>query len=113
MTFEGGNLDILTGILALPAGYLVAQKKFSPLKISLTFNLIGIALLLNILVIALLSMPTPFRHFTNEPSNVIITQFPYILLPGVLVPIAYGLHILSLRKWHLDKKQQKFAVVNQ
>jgi hypothetical protein len=63
-------------------------------------------LLLNILVIAVLSMPSPFRYFLNEPSNVIVAQFPYILLPGVLVPLAYSLHIFSLRQLLTRKQEQ-------
>jgi hypothetical protein len=34
----------------------------------------------------------------NEPANTLVGQFPFILLPGILVPIAYGLHIFSLRQ---------------
>jgi hypothetical protein len=50
-----------------------------------------------------LSMPTSLRYFMNEPSNTIVAQFPFILLPGVLVPIAYTMHIFSLRQL-LSKK---------
>jgi len=98
MTFEGRNFDIITGLLALPVGYLLATGKPHAKKLAIAFNVIGLLLLLNILIIAVLSMPTPFRYFMNEPANTIVARFPYILLPGVLVPIAYGLHILSLRQ---------------
>jgi len=98
MTFEGRNFDILTGALALPVGYLLSIKKIYAVKLAIVFNIIGILLLLNILVIAVLSMPTSFRYFTNEPSNTLVAKFPFILLPGVLVPIAYMLHIFSLRQ---------------
>ncbi|HEX3168817.1 MAG TPA: hypothetical protein VHQ93_21260 [Chitinophagaceae bacterium] len=98
MTFEGRNFDVITGILALPVGYLIARKKTYSSKLILAFNIIGIVLLLNILVIAVLSMPTSIRYFMNEPSNTLVGQFPFILLPGVLVPIAYTMHIFSLRQ---------------
>jgi len=98
MTFEGRNFDIATVILALPVGYLLATKKPHATKLAVIFNLIGIVLLVNILMVAVLSMPGPLRHFMNEPANTLVGQFPFILLPGVLVPIAYGLHILSLRQ---------------
>jgi hypothetical protein len=97
MTFEGRNFDIVTGLLALPVGYLLAKGKI-PGKFAIAFNIIGLVLLLNILVIAVLSMPTPIRYFMNEPANTLVGQFPFILLPGILVPIAYGLHIFSLRQ---------------
>jgi hypothetical protein len=97
MTFEGRNFDVVTGLLALPVGYLMAKGRISR-KFAIVFNIIGLVLLLNILVIAVLSMPTPIRYFMNEPANTLVGQFPFILLPGVLVPIAYGLHIFSLRQ---------------
>ena len=59
---------------------------------------------MNIVVIAVLSMPTPIRYFMNEPANVIVGQFPFILLPGVLVPIAYAMNIFSLRQLLLSEK---------
>jgi uncharacterized membrane protein len=95
MTFEGRNFDIVTGLLALPVGYLLAKGRISG-KFAIAFNIIGLVLLLNILVVAVLSMPTPIRYFMNEPANTLVGEFPFILLPGVLVPIAYGLHIFSL-----------------
>ena len=98
MTFEGRNFDVLTGVLALPVGYLLTRKKSYAPKLTIAFNIIGILLLANILVIAVLSMPTPIRYFMNEPSNILVAQFPFILLPGMLVPIAYTMHIFSLRQ---------------
>ena len=98
MTFEGRNFDIVTGILALPVGYAIYKKSVQSKKLAIIFNIIGLLLLINVLVIAILSMPTPLRYFTNEPANTLVAQFPFILLPGVLVPIAYGLHIFSLRQ---------------
>src|SRR3954451_12627549 len=109
MSFEGRNYDVLTGILAIPAGYLLLKKKTYSPAIVIAFNIAGILLLLNIIIIAVLSMPTPFRYFMNEPSNILVAQFPFILLPGVLVPLAYSLHILSLRQLYI--RANKVATV--
>jgi uncharacterized membrane protein len=108
MTFEGRNFDVITGVLALPVGWLLTRKKSNATKLTIAFNIVGMLLLLNILVIAVLSMPTPLRYFMNEPSNTLVAEFPFILLPGVLVPIAYGLHIFSLRQ--LLTKQGSAAI---
>ncbi len=108
MTFEGRNFDVITGVLALPVAYLLARRKSYASKLAIAFNIIGILLLLNILVIAVLSMPTSIRYFMNEPSNTLVAQFPFILLPGVLVPIAYTMHIFSLRQ--LLAKQKKIDI---
>lgn len=109
MTFEGRNFDILSGILALPVGYLVARKISFSHKLAIAYNIIGILLLINILVIAVLSMPTPFQYFTNGPANDLVGKFPFILLPGVLVPIAYTMHIFSLRQLLTAKKTEPVA----
>ena len=103
MTFEGRNFDILTGILALPAGYLIAKNKSYTSKIIIGFNVTGILLLLNILIVAVLSMPSPIRYFMNEPSNTLVAELPFIFLPGILVPIAYSFHIFSLRQLFIKK----------
>jgi hypothetical protein len=94
MTFEGRNFDILAGITAIiAASYFLNNKAWM-----IAWNIFGLLLLINIVVIALLSMPTPFRVFDNEPANVIVTQFPYVFLPTFLVPLAYLLHFISLKK---------------
>jgi len=108
MTFEGRNFDVLTGLFALPVGYLLARKRPYASRLAIAFNIIGIVLLLNILVIAVLSMPTSIRYFVNEPSNTLVAEFPVILLPGVLVPLAYAMHIFSFRQ--LLTKQSKLSV---
>jgi len=71
--------------------------------VALLYNIGGLLLLVNVLVIAVLSMPTPLRVFHNEPANTLLAYFPYIYLPGVLVPLAYTLHIFSLRQWALAR----------
>jgi hypothetical protein len=97
MTFEGRNFDVITGVTATGVAWLITKNKFPKLAIIL-WNIMGLGLLLNIVTIALLSMPTPFRYFMNEPANTIVTEFPISMLPAFLVPLAYMLHILSLRK---------------
>jgi hypothetical protein len=104
MTFEGRNFDLLTGIFALPIGYVLMQRKSYSTKLAIAYNILGLALLLNVLVIAMLSMPTPMRYFMNDPANTLVAEFPFIFLPGILVPMAYSMHIFSLRKLLFEKK---------
>jgi hypothetical protein len=101
MSFEGYNFDVFSGILAIVAA-MILRRKWSR-TVVLVYNLIGIILLLNILVIAVLSMPTPLRYFTNTPANTLVAEFPFIYLPAVLVVIAYTFHIFSLRQLALRK----------
>jgi len=101
MSFEGRNFDVVSGILAPVVAYFLVSSRTA----IYIYNFIALGLLLNIVVIAVLSMPTPFRVFMNEPSNVLVSQFPFILLPGMLVPLAYGLAFLSLRQLGLLKQR--------
>lgn len=105
MTFEGRNYDVLSGILGLVAGWLMLRNKSWWKPVAVVYNIIGLALLVNILVIAVLSMPTAFRYFMNEPSNTIVAEFPFIYLPGILVIIAASFHIFSLRQLFVLKQQ--------
>jgi len=98
MTFEGRNFDILVGLTAPVIGFLYVKDKVKFRRIALLWNFAGMALLINILVIAILSFPTKFRYFMNEPSNTFVTEFPGVLLPGLLVMIAYTMHYFSIKQ---------------
>ena len=97
MTFEGLNFDILIGVSAIPFAYFIKRNMITRQAI-IAWNIIGILFLLNIAIIAFLSAPTPFRVFMNEPANTIITHFPFIWLPGFIVPFALFMHVISIRQ---------------
>jgi hypothetical protein len=96
MTFEGRNFDIITGLSALPVAWLAARGRL-PRWGLLLWSLGGLALLINIIVIAALSVPGPLRLFMNEPANRIIAQLPFVWLPVFLVQGALLGHLLILR----------------
>jgi hypothetical protein len=96
MTFEGRNVDILVGLTAIPVGYLCFVRKAWPARVALWWNLAGILILLNVVVHAQLSTPSPFRVFVTDPPLTFIAYWPYILLPGFLVPLAWLGHAASL-----------------
>ncbi|WP_298740636.1 hypothetical protein [uncultured Chitinophaga sp.] len=99
MSFEGRNFDIMSGLLAFPVGYYCFVKKSWPPLIALLYNITGLLMLINIVSISALSMPGPLRAFHHPPDSSLLTRFPFIYLPGLLVPLAYALHIFSLRQW--------------
>ena len=49
-------------------------------------------------------IPAPGGVFHNSPDSSLLTKFPFIYLPGLLVPLAYTLHILSLRQWGILRR---------
>lgn len=98
MTFEGRNIDILVGLSAtLVALWWLKPGKEKP-GLVLGWNIVGLLILLNIVVIAVLSMPTPAQRFFNDPANTLVAGFPWVLLPGILVALALGLHLISIKQ---------------
>ena len=102
MTFEGRNFDIFAGITAPLIAYYGIQKGKLNQKGILIWNFICLGLLLNIVVNALLSAPSPFQKFAFEQPNIAILNFPFSWLPTFIVPIVMFGHLTSIRK--LTKK---------
>lgn len=87
MTFEGRNFDILAGITA-PIMVLIAFRSNKINKTLLwVWHVLSIVLLANILVNAILSMPTVLQQFAFDQPNVAVTKFPFLLLPVIIVPL--------------------------
>jgi hypothetical protein len=85
MTYEGENLDIVTGLLALPVAWIAARRP--PARgVVLAFNALGLALLVNVARIAAFSSPVPFRTYLNDPPVLLAFSFPH----GWIVPICVG-----------------------
>jgi hypothetical protein len=98
MTWESCNLDVLTGVTAIPVAWLAYRGKLPGAGL-LAWNCFGLGLLLNIVTVAILSMPTPMRMFPGEPSNVFVTRPPYVWLPVFLVMAALFSHVVLFRRW--------------
>jgi hypothetical protein len=102
MSFEGRNFDILAGLTAPVIAYLFKKKILNSTWLKV-WNFLCLGLLINIVTIAFLSMPTPLRVFMNEPVNTIVAVFPIVWLPAFLVPLAYTLHLFSLKQMYFQK----------
>ncbi|KAF0202849.1 MAG: hypothetical protein FD173_1915 [Gallionellaceae bacterium] len=96
MTFHGRNFDIVSAILALLLVVLLRRGVVSS-KLILGWNILGMVLLLNVIVTAIMSMPHPMQVLHTNPPNVWVTYFPFILLPGVAVCSALLGHLLVFR----------------
>lgn len=87
MTFHGRNFDILSGISAPFIYYFGFVKKILNKKVIIAWNLICLALLLNVVSAAILSLPARFIQFGFEQPNIALGYFPFVLLPALLVPL--------------------------
>ncbi|MVM39266.1 hypothetical protein GO730_19730 [Spirosoma sp. HMF3257] len=98
MTFEGGNYDILAGLTApIIAYYAFSRKQVSP-RWLLFWNLLALGSVLNIVGHALLSTPFPFEQLAFEQPNVAIIKFPYVWLPGFIVPTVLFSHAVAIQR---------------
>jgi hypothetical protein len=100
LTFTGRNVDILIGLSAPAVAYGCVVTRRWPERVAVWWNWAGIVILLNVVVQAQLSAPTPFRVFATDPPTTFIADVPYIWLPAFLVPLAWLLHAVSLRQLH-------------
>lgn len=98
LTFEGLNFDVLTGLTAPLVALYLARRPEHMKTVGVVWNILGLCLLINIVTIAMLSTPSPLRVFMNEPANTIVAHFPFIWLPGFVVPVAFLLHVFSLKQ---------------
>jgi hypothetical protein len=96
MTFEGLNFDILSGVLAMAAFALGFRGDQVNRSVLVAFNLIGLLLLINIVIIAILSLPTPMQRLNFDQPNWAVLYFPYVWLPSIVVPIVLFAHLAAL-----------------
>jgi hypothetical protein len=102
MTFEGLNFDILSGIGGAAVAVVAARGK-PPRWLLWVYNVGGLLLLINIIIIAIGSMPTPLRFFNDGMPNTFVSAAPYIWLPVVLVQAALLGHIVAFRKLKMER----------
>ena len=98
MTFEGRNFDILAGI----SSPIIAYFGLTNIKLNrqtiLIWNFICLGLLINIVVNAVFSVPSPMQKFAFDQPNIAIVNFPFSWLPTFIVPIVLFGHLTSIRQ---------------
>lgn len=104
MTYVGHNFDILTGVSALIVAFLLVKREL-PRIVLFVWNSLGLALLINVVVTGIFSMPHPMQTIATDFPNVWITFFPFIWLPAILVCSALFGHLLVFRYLWICKKQ--------
>lgn len=98
MTFEGRNFDILAGLSAPLVAYFGFTKNTFSRKFMLAWNIICLLLLLNIVINAVLSAPFPFQQFAFDQPNIAVLYFPFVWLPGFIVPAVLFSHLVLIRR---------------
>jgi hypothetical protein len=101
MTWSGYNFDVVTGVSAL----LIASASLRldiPRWVYLAWNVVGLLLLVNVVTIALLSAPLPFRQFMEGPPVVLVYHAPFNWILNVHVFTALVGHLVLFRALRRD-----------
>jgi hypothetical protein len=110
MTFAGGNYDIISGLSAPFISYYGFVKKSIGRNMILCWNFLCLALLLNVVVRAVLSTPSPFQKLAFDQPDIAVLHFPYNWLPSLLVPLVLFSHLVIIRSLFRTVPYQKRTV---
>jgi len=99
MSYSGRNFDVLTGAAAIVVAALVKTGSGGR-RLVAVWNLAGLALLVNIVTVAILSTPR-FAMFGDDRLNVFVVYPPFVWLPAVLVLAALAGHLVVFRALRL------------
>jgi ABC-type xylose transport system permease subunit len=92
MTWSGQNWDIVSGIVALLCAPLANRHRWA----ARFANIVGLALLMNVMRVAILSTPVPFG-WDIEPKLLLAFHLPYALIGPVCVGGALFGHLVLTR----------------
>ena len=107
MSFTGRNFDGLVGLSAPVVAYACFTRGTWSRRVALWWNVAGIVILANTVIHAQLAAPTPLQVFHTVPPNTFIAVMPYVWLPTFLVPVAFSLHVLSIRQLRAVSRQPR------
>lgn len=97
-TFEGTNFDIIAGISAPIIGLIAFRKGGVNKPLAWIWNIVCLALLLNIVITSILAFPFPFQVIAYDQPGLAMLYLPFNLLPTVVVPIVMFSHFAAFRK---------------
>lgn len=101
MTWSGQNWDIVSGLAALVCAPLAVRHRLA----ARVANIVGFALLLNVMRVAILSSPVPFG-WGVQPPLLLAFHLPYALIGPVCVGGAlFGHLVLTRALWQQPSTQ--------
>ncbi len=96
LTFEGSNYDILSGLSAPFAGLFFVGLRSKSRIGALVWNVICLILLFNVVIRAIIATPYFYNSEVFEVPNLAVFVFPFVLLPGFVVPVVLFSHVVSM-----------------
>lgn len=93
-----GAGDVFVGLAAPSVALASLRKSPNADRVLRRWNLFGLADLVVALFTGFLSSPSPLQILARSHPNELVTQYPLVIVPVFLVPIAILLHLASLHK---------------
>lgn len=93
-----GTGDVLVGLLALPAAYLLYSGARGGRTAGTAWNILGLVDFAIAIGIGILSAPGPLQVITPDRPNAQLSSFPTVMIPAFAVPSSILVHVLSLRQ---------------
>jgi hypothetical protein len=95
--------DTLVGVLAIPVAAYYWSDAPGRKVIVAVWNVFGIADLVVAIATGFLTAPTPLQLLAFDHPNLLMGQFPAVLIPTFAVPLSILLHMASLKKLATEK----------
>jgi hypothetical protein len=96
MTWSGDNYDVVTGLAAIVLAAGLAWRGPSKPWVA-AFSLLGLALLVRVASIAVLSGPFPWRAYSDGVPVLLVFELPWVFIVSVCVAGALAGHVVLLR----------------
>ena len=109
VTIEGYNYDMVYASTALIVGFLLLKDKYAYKQLALYWNYFGLVVIGFIIFLFVTHIYFPHIYGSgNPPFPTEFGTYPYILVPGFLMPSAVFMHVLSivqLKRLNLDQAE--------
>lgn len=107
MAIPAGTGDILVGLAAPIVAYLFVIKHRHARWVGILWNFAGILDLVIAVATGVTTSPGPLHIFSLEAPNMLMSFYPFSIIPAFGVPVWVLLHIFSLRALILNGKVSK------
>ncbi len=104
--WPAGVDDVIVGLSAPVVALAYSRKWPGASWLVRAWNWFGLADLISAVTTGFLTSPSPLQRLAFDLPNRLITAFPLVLVPVLLVPLSILLHLASLKKLQQEESGQ-------
>ncbi len=109
VTIEGYNFDMIFATITPIIGYLTFNKNILSTKFALRWNFLGLMVIASIIILFQTSIYLPELYTSDIVITTKFVSYPYVLVPGFLMPLAVFIHVLSITQLYQRVKSEKIT----